>query len=80
MSYCVYVLQSKIDGRLYTGMTSNFQRRLRQHNSGKTRSTKSRVPFSVVYTEEVSSRAKARKREVYLKSGAGREFIKQLAN
>ena len=46
-------------------------KRLKQHNSGKTASTKSRKPFILVYTEIHNSRKDARQREIYLKSYAG---------
>jgi len=59
-------------------MTNNLVRRLKEHNKGKTStpSTKNRGPFVLIYVEKVENRKEARKREKYLKSGAGREFIK----
>jgi len=38
--YYVYVLKSEVDGRLYKGLTENLEIRLKQHNSGKSKSTK----------------------------------------
>ncbi len=35
------------------------------------------VPWRLIYKEEFDCRIEARKREKYLKSGIGREFIKQ---
>ena len=78
--YYVYVLVSKKDDNLYIGITNNLERRLREHNIGRTQSTKSRVPFEIVYYEEVKSRENARDREKFLKSGCGREFIKDKLN
>lgn len=75
--YTVYVLQSLKDGGLYIGFSNNLERRLLEHNSGNTKSNKSRVPFKVIYQESSSGRVNARKREQYLKSGCGREFLKQ---
>ena len=57
-------------------MTSNFERRLKEHNSGQNKSTKSFVPYDVIFTEKFETRIEARQREKYLKSGSGREFIK----
>jgi predicted GIY-YIG superfamily endonuclease len=37
--YYLYVLESQSDGNLYTGITSDVQRRLREHNAGRVQST-----------------------------------------
>ncbi len=81
--YYVYVLKSRKDGNKYTGITVDLQGRLKKHNKGysSTRSTKYRGPFEIVYTEVVADRKEARKREKFLKSGSGREFLdKKLKN
>jgi putative endonuclease len=75
--WVVYVLYSRSFNRYYTGMCSNIERRLFEHNSGKTKSTKAFIPWEVIFTEVVSSRQDARIREKYWKSGAGREKIKE---
>jgi putative endonuclease len=78
--FFVYILQSIKDKKFYTGITDNIARRLEEHNRGKksTPSTSSRGPFKLVYYEEYISRNAAREREKFLKSGAGREWRKQL--
>jgi len=75
--YYVYVLKSRRNGFLYIGMTSNLKRRLYEHGIGHVRSTRSRRPLSLMYLEECGNRASARSREVFLKSGCGREFIEE---
>jgi putative endonuclease len=57
-------------------MTENLERRLREHNSGKTRSTRFYRPWTMVFFESFGTRIEARKREKYLKSGIGKAFIK----
>jgi putative endonuclease len=74
--FYVYALQSLKDGQLYIGLSADPERRLREHNSGMTRSTRSRRPFELVFVEKCADRDRARKREKYLKSGIGREFLK----
>ena len=74
--YNVYILKSEIDGRLYKGITNDLRRRLKEHNSGKHKSTKGYKPWKLVYSEEVKDRMEAREREKYFKSGSGREFLK----
>ncbi|MFH1856740.1 MAG: GIY-YIG nuclease family protein [Candidatus Omnitrophota bacterium] len=76
--YWVYILQSEKDGNLYVGSTSDIDKRLVYHNRGSVRSTKSRRPLKLIYKEEVDSVSSARRREKFLKSGRGREWIKKI--
>ena len=78
MNFIIYAIRSEVDGRIYVGFTGNIERRLKEHNSGKTKSTKGYRPWKLVYTEEVDTRLEARKREKYLKSGIGKEFLKNI--
>jgi putative endonuclease len=77
MLFYVYIIRSEKDGRFYVGITEHIERRLKEHNSGKTTSTKSYVPWILFFTESFETRIEARAREVYLKSGIGKEFIKR---
>ena len=74
----VYVLRSKDSPRFYTGMSSNVENRLKEHNRGKTKSTKGYRPWELVFKEDYQSIDEARKRELYLKTGIGREYIKKI--
>ena len=76
--YSVYVLISLKDNATYVGMALNTANRLKEHNSGKTKSTKGFKPWKLIYKEETINRIEARKREIYLKSGVGKEFLKSL--
>jgi 8-oxo-dGTP diphosphatase len=76
MWYC-YILQSQKDKRTYVGYTGNLQERLLLHNQGKVKATKRRRPFMILYTEELSDLALAKKRELYWKSSAGRRKLKE---
>jgi putative endonuclease len=75
-----YVMRSGKDLGFYVGLTSNLERRLKEHNAGYNRSTRSRRPFEIVYVEHCDSRLEARKREKFLKSGVGREFLKRVVS
>jgi putative endonuclease len=44
MKYFIYIFESEIDGRLYKGQTANLNNRIKEHNSGKTKSTKAYKP------------------------------------
>src|SRR4029077_14086032 len=70
-----YVMRSRKDDGIYVGMSSSVERRVKEHNAGYNRSTRSRIPFELIYVERCGSRLEARKREKYLKSGTGREYL-----
>ena len=74
--FYVYILSSIKDGKFYTGFTSNLEKRLEEHNSGKVLSTKPRMPFEIVYYEACVCLDDATHREKYLKTTYGKRFIK----
>jgi putative endonuclease len=74
--YFVYVLISKKNERIYIGQTADLAKRCSVHNRGLCRSTKPYVPWVLGYHEIVNSRSKAVMRERYLKSTAGRKFLR----
>ena len=73
--YFVYVLKSLVDKERYVGLSKNVPQRLREHNSRKVMSTKSRAPFENIHKEAYKTLAEARAREKYLKSAAGRRWL-----
>lgn len=65
--FFVYILRCG-DNSLYTGWTTDIERRLRQHNKGTaSKYTRSRLPATLVYYEELSSKIEAQKREFEIK-------------
>ena len=74
--YYVYLLLSEKDGKFYTGSTDNLKRRIAEHNAGYVRSTVRRKPFKLIYYEACINEADARVRERYLKSGAGKKYLR----
>lgn len=75
--FFVYVLKSRNFKVLYKGHTEDLKSRIKQHNSGKTRSIKAYRPLDVIYFEVYETREEAIKRERYFKSGEGRTFLKE---
>ncbi len=75
----VYAIQSIKDGRIYVGMTADITQRIKQHNNGLTSSTRFFAPWELIHSESFPDRVTARKREKYLKSGVGKEFLKSIA-
>ncbi|MCD4760590.1 GIY-YIG nuclease family protein [bacterium] len=81
MNHCVYILLSKHRKNWsYVGSTSNINSRFKDHKYGKVQSTKSMRSLIIIYTEKHSSRESAYKRELYLKSGCGREEKQSIIN
>lgn len=76
--YYVYILQSLRDSSYYTGFSTDVVRRLEEHNRGKSRYTKGKTPWKVVYTEEYESKMEALRREKFLKAQRNREFYARL--
>ncbi len=80
MNYYIYILLNEKLNRKYIGCTNNLDRRLREHNAGKTKSTKAFRPWKIVYAERYNNQRQALDREKYLKSGVGREIVKDILN
>jgi putative endonuclease len=78
--FFVYVLRSAVTGRLYIGSTQDVQDRLRRHNDGRSKATRHGVPWVLLHTEAVATRAEAVRRERYYKTGRGREELEALLN
>jgi putative endonuclease len=76
--FTVYVLRSDTNHRLYIGQTNNLSRRLLDHNSGYSTYTKFTKPFKLIYQENFPTRKEAVNREIELKSGKGREWLKMI--
>src|SRR4029450_7866488 len=80
LMHYVYVLRSVSDNGLYIGYSANLRRRFEQHVKGDSVATSYRGPWKLIYYEAYLDQHDALGREKYLKSGAGRRFLKaQLA-
>ena len=78
MPFFVYILKSLSSGKHYTGQTSDLEKRIIAHNNGLSPYTRNRGPWKLIYSEQFETRGQAMKRENFLKSGKGREFINNL--
>ncbi len=77
--FVVYILYSEKFNKNYTGFTSNLIERFKSHNYlGDKGFTLKFRPWKVIHVEFFSSKSEAMKREKYLKSGIGREFIQSI--
>jgi putative endonuclease len=77
-TFCVYILQSLKDEKYYVGYTKDLGRRLAEHNRGKSKSTRDRLPFKVICKERYVDKNAAIKRERQIKRYKGGEAFKKL--
>lgn len=76
--YWVYILSSLKTGMFYIGSTSNLKERLYRHNGGRSRFTKDKGPWKIVYSEQFGDKAIALKREFEIKGWKSRKAIEKL--
>ena len=74
--FYVYVLRSKVDGKLYVGQTVDLKKRLSEHNTGQVPSTRRRIPLELLYYEACTHRNDALHREKYLKTTYGHRYLR----
>ncbi|MBI2592101.1 GIY-YIG nuclease family protein [Candidatus Saccharibacteria bacterium] len=81
MNACVYILKFEKSGKYYVGSTSDIIRRLNQHKTGQTVSTKRKNEnFEVVFSQNFESLNKAREIERRIKGWKRRDFIEKIIN
>ena len=79
-SYWVYILRCG-DGSLYTGIARDVERRLAVHRSGKgAKYTRSRLPLTLVYREELPDKPAALRREIAVKRMSHAEKLRLIEN
>ena len=68
MSWYAYMIRCS-DGSLYAGVTTDVERRFKEHKESKKGSkyARAKIPLRVVYVEPCSTRSNAQKREAVLK-------------
>ena len=76
--FYVYALKSLNYSRIYVGFTMDIDKRIKEHNYGKTKSTSHYRPWTLLYWEKFNSRSSARIKEKELKSGFGKEKLKRI--
>jgi len=73
--YYVYVLYNKIKNFIYIGYSEDLKRRLKEHNSGLSKSTKPYIPLEIIHYEAYKNIKDAKRREEYLKTNRGRTTL-----
>jgi len=75
--FFVYVLFSFNDRKLYIGYSENLEGRISEHQKGRVKATKDRLPLVLIHYEAFADRHDAKAREIFLKSGFGRSQLKK---
>lgn len=78
--YIVYVLKNSKDNNFYIGCTSNLDKRLSEHNSGKVRSTKHRKSLTLIFEEGYPEKYQAFNKERYYKTAKGKKELTRKIN
>ena len=76
--YFLYILKSLANDRYYVGSTNNLERRLKEHNTGKSKYTKLTKPFILVFKKEYKSVKEARFIEGKLKKFKSKNIIDKI--
>ena len=79
MRYSVYVLQSLSTRRYYAGHTQDVVKRVLQHNERRTVSTKSGVPWKIVYVVQYETRSEAMQHERQIKQRGIERYLRGVA-
>jgi len=75
MPWHVYIIECK-DAQLYTGITTDISRRLKEHNAKKGAFyTQNKTPVKLVYQEAMVNQSEARKREAEIKKLTRKEKL-----
>ena len=74
--FSTYILESEESGRWYIGHYNDPQRRIQEHNSGHTKSTKNKGPWRLIFNKEFKSKKDALEFEFILKKLKNKHYIR----
>ena len=73
--FYTYVIESERSGRLYIGSTGNLEDRLKRHNENRSKATKGRGPWKLVWARPFVTRSQAARLERRLKQYKSRNYV-----
>jgi len=73
--FTTYILFSKTTGKYYTGHCQDIEVRFIQHNSGRNKSTKSGIPWEIIFTKNFENRREAMATEAKIKKRGAKRFL-----
>ena len=74
-SFFTYILFSNSKNKFYVGSTNDLQRRLLEHNSKQTKSTKFGVPWELIYFKESDTKSNATRLESIIKKRGIKRYL-----
>jgi putative endonuclease len=78
--YYTYILKSEKTNKLYIGHTENLERRLFEHNSNQSKSTRNKGPWKLIFKKEFESRSDAMKFELKSKNIKNKDYLLENIN
>jgi putative endonuclease len=75
MNFHIYILHSKKLNKYYTGQTNDLEDRLYRHNAGQEQFTSKGVPWKLVWSKEVATRAEAVALEHQIKKRGAKRYL-----
>jgi putative endonuclease len=79
MPWFVYILKSTVDGDFYKGITENIGKRFQEHNSGQSKFTSTKMPWTLVFLAEMHDKKNAIIEERRIKK-LNRKSLEKLIN
>ena len=76
--FFVYAIVSERDGIIYVGIARDCDKRLRDHNAGRSKYTSGHIPWRLFYKEYAGDSQGAREREKYYKTASGKRKLRAI--
>jgi putative endonuclease len=78
--YFTYIIESEKTGNWYYGHSDNLERRLHEHNSGQTKSTRGKGSWRLIFKRPFTMKLDANRFELELKKLKNKQYIKRRFN
>ena len=75
MHYYVYILESGTDGSWYYGYTENLEQRLSDHQTNRSKYTRNKGPWRIIFSKQFATKTEALEFEKYLKKTRNKRYI-----
>ena len=76
--YFIYILLNELKTRTYIGVAEDVEKRLKEHNAGRVKSSKPYRSYKIIHTESFNTLSEARQKEKYFKTSTGRRKIREM--
>ena len=76
-NYYTYIIESHSNFRWYIGHSNDIERRLTEHNSGQSKSTRGKGPWKLIFLKSFDNNLEANRFELKLKKLRNKEYIRR---